>query len=140
MAIVPWNSFFDLNPIPDSDDWLPSIISREKNIPAMNLYETDKDLVAEINIPGIDPKKTEVTLDNGMLRIKGEGGEVKEEKKKDYWKKEINHRSFERAIRIPVPVDNKKVEAEYKNGVLKIRMSKLQKSAVKGKKIRIKTE
>ena len=139
MAIIPWKPLFDIDPFAnDEDDWLLPLVPRSASLPPMNLYETDKDVVAEVNAPGIDPDKTEVTVDNGVLRVKGEGGTKKEEKKKNYWKKEITHHSFERMVSIPVPIDEKKVEANYKDGVLKVVMPKTARKAEKSKKIKVK--
>jgi len=140
MAIIPYKSFFDLDRFFEDEDWFLPVISKDKFFPEMDLYETDKEIVAEINAPGIDPEKTEIVIENGILSVKGEGEEKKEEKKKDYLRKEISHRSFYRSVRLPVEVDENKVEATYEKGILKITMPKKEAAKQKGKKIQIKTK
>lgn len=140
MALIPWRPLFDLDRFFEDEDWMLPVISKGKFMPEMDLYETDKEIVAEVNAPGIDPEKTEIMIDNGYLRIKGEGEEKKEEKKKDYWRKEISHRSFERTVRLPQEVEENKVEATYEKGILKIVMPKKEAVESKGKKIQIKSK
>ncbi|MBP6891943.1 Hsp20/alpha crystallin family protein, partial [Candidatus Shapirobacteria bacterium] len=98
-----------------------------------------KDVVAELNIPGFDPQKIDISIDNQVLTVKGETEETEEEKKRDYWRKEIRKGSFERMVRLPAEVDENNVEAVYKNGVLKIVMPK-KTSSSQTKKIPIKTK
>jgi len=105
----------------------------------MDIYQTEKDVIAELNIPGFDPKKIEVSVNNQVLTVKGEMQETEEEKKRDYWRKEIRKGSFERMVRLPAEVDENKVEATYEKGVLKIVMPKKE-SSTQTKKIPIKTK
>jgi len=137
MAIIPYKPLFDIDRFFEDEDWFLPLIPKGKVGPEMDLYETDKELVAEINAPGIDPEKTEIVIDNDILKIRGEGEERKEEKKRDYWRKEITHQAFERIIKIPVPVDEDKIEATYEKGILKITMPKKEVVEQKGKKIKI---
>lgn len=140
MALIPWKPFADLDRFFEDEDWFLPVISKGNLLPEMDLYETDKEVVAEINAPGIDPEKTEIVIDNGYLKVKGEAEEKKEEKKKNYWRKEISHRSFERTVRLPSEIEEDKVEATYEKGVLKIVMPKKEAIPAKGKKIQIKTK
>ena len=73
MAIIPWRPLFDLDRFWEDEDWLLPVIPKEKLFPAMDLYETDKAVIAEVNAPGIDPKQIEVSVENGMLRVAGKG-------------------------------------------------------------------
>lgn len=137
MALIPLRPF-DLDRFFEDEDFMLPVFSTFKTFPEMDLYETDKEIVAEISAPGIDPQKTEILIENGYLKVKGEGEERKEEKKKDYWRKEISRRAFERTIRLPQEVDEDKVEATYEKGILKIVMPKKEATKSKGKKIEIK--
>jgi len=140
MKLVPRNPFEDLEKWFEDEDWaLPIVPSSAFKEPAMDIYQTDKDVIAELNIPGFDPKKIEVSVNNQVLTVKGEMQETEEEKKRDYWRKEIRKGSFERMVRLPAEVDENKVEATYEKGVLKIVMPK-KVSSTQTKKISIKTK
>jgi HSP20 family protein len=137
-SLIP-RDFFDLDKIFDEDaPQLPELFPMKLKEPALDLYETDKEVVAELNAPGFDPDKIEATVEDQYLRVKGTMEKEKETKKKEYWRKEIRHGSFERMVRLPVPVDEKKIKASYKKGVLTITMPK--KTAVKEKTVKIKVE
>src|SRR6185295_14884314 len=88
---------------------------------AVDLYEEKENLVAEMNLPGIDPKQIDITFQNGSLRI---FGKRIEEKEKGYFRKEIHRGEFERVIQLPFEVKTEKTEAHYNGGVLKILMPK----------------
>lgn len=113
----------------NDDDWLLPIFPRAelaKPMPMMDVYETDKNVVAEIEIPGFDPEKVDVSVENGVLRVSGRTEEKKEEKEKGYWRKEIRKGSFERMVRLPVAVKENAVDATCEKGVLKIVMPKAE--------------
>jgi len=140
MKLVPRNPFEDLEKWFEDEDWaLPIVPSSAFKEPAMDIYQTEKDVIAELNIPGFDPKKIEVSVNNQVLTVKSEMQETEEEKKRDYWRKEIRKGSFERMVRLPAEVDENKVEATYEKGVLKIVMPKKE-SSTQTKKIPIKTK
>jgi len=137
MPIIPWKPFDDLESIFEGDNWFfPVKLSR----PAMDVYETEKEVIAELNLPGIDPDKINISVENQVLQVSGVSEEKKEEKKKGYWRKEIRKGSFERSISLPTPIKEDKVEASYEKGVLKIVMPKAEKRPDKAKKIKIKTK
>lgn len=92
---------------------------------AMDVYEEGNNVVAEMSLPGIDPEKIEVKVEGNYLRVYGAREETKEDKKKNYYSKEIRRGSFERAVRLPENVDEKNIKAEYKKGELKVVMPKL---------------
>lgn len=139
-ALIPWKPFAGIDKFFANDDWLfPVFSNKELSMPAMDLYETDKNVIAEINIPDFDPNKVEISIENGMLKIVGAMEDKREENKKGYWRKEIRKGSFERILHLPVAVKENDVEAVYDKGVLKITMPKASlKSATKKIKIAIK--
>lgn len=141
MALIPWKPFSSLEKFFEDDEWFFPVFTR-KDIakPAMDLYETDKEVVAEVNIPNFDPEKIEVEVENGILKVSGKIDEEQEEKKKGYWCKEIRKGSFERSITLPVAVKEDKVEATYENGLLKIVMPKLETKPKPKIKIKVKSK
>jgi HSP20 family protein len=141
MSLIRWSPFRDLEKFFEDDDWfLPVVSTSFFKEPAMDLYQTDKEVIAEVNLPNIDPEKVEVSVKNQILTIKGSTESKEEEKKKDYWRKEIRRGEFERIVRIPVEIDEDKVEANYEKGVLKVIMPKKSPSRSEEKKIKIKTK
>ncbi|MDD5638878.1 MAG: Hsp20/alpha crystallin family protein [Candidatus Pacebacteria bacterium] len=136
-SLIP-RDFFDLDKIFNEENpQLPELFSIKLNEPALDVYETDKEVVAELNAPGFDPDKIEATIEDQCLRVRGTMEKEKETKKREYWRKEIRHGSFERLVRLPCPVDEKKIKASYKKGVLTITMPKIIKPAEKTVKIKV---
>lgn len=140
MAIIPWRPFGDLDRFFDDEDWftVPRMRMGVK-FPEMDVYEKDNNVVAELNVPGFDPKQFDISVKEGILRVRGGMEEKKEEKDKNYWRKEIRSNSFERAVSLPSSVNEDKIDATYEKGILKIVMPK---SAEKqgGKKIEVKVK
>jgi HSP20 family protein len=138
MPIIPWRPFGDLDKFFSDDEWLFPVWHLKQE-PAMDIYETDKDVVAKVNLPGVDPEKVEISVENGMLKVSGKMEEKQEEKKKDYYRKEIRYGSFERIAKLPAEVKEKEIEATYDKGVLEIVMPKVEKAKAE-KKIKIKVK
>ncbi len=126
----------------EDDNWFFPLVSRKSTDPEMDLYETEKDIVAEISIPDIDPKNVKVAIEDNVLKITGEFEEKTEEgeKGKNYWKREIRKGSFSRAIRLPSGVDDEKADADYTKGILKITIPKKEPEKIKEKEIKIKSK
>ena len=129
LSLIPelnlFDRFFDDLPV-------PSLLSEEKVLsPAFDISETEKEYVITGEIPGIDVKELDVTLLDGILTVKGEKKQEKEEKDEDYHRVERHYGSFERSFRIPEKVKADKLEATYKDGILKIFLPKSEASEVK---------
>ncbi|CAL78396.1 putative HspC2 heat shock protein [Bradyrhizobium sp. ORS 278] len=92
--------------------------------PAVDVAEHDKAYEVTAELPGLDEKNVEVKVASGVLSIKGEKQEDKEETKKDYYVRERSFGSFERSFQIPDGVDSDKIEAVFKQGVLKVTLPK----------------
>jgi len=106
--------------------------------PKLDVADTRDALVVKTEVPGIEPKEIEVTLQDQVLTIKGEKKAEKEEKDEHRYRAERSYGAFARAIRLPVPVEAGKVTAAFKNGVLTVRLPKG--AAAKGTAIPIKVE
>lgn len=97
-----------------------------QSVPAMDVYiEDDKNMVAEVQVPGFDKDDVEVSVHNGILEIKGEKHEKEEDKGKDkkrsYMVRE-SHASFYRSIALPKYADADNVTADFENGLLKVKV------------------
>ena len=106
--------------------------------PAVDVAETDKAYEVTAELPGMDESNIEVKLADDVLTIKGEKKEEKEEKKKDYYVSERRYGSFERYFALPEGVDANKIEATFKNGVLKVTLPKTAEAQKPAKKIEVK--
>ena len=92
--------------------------------PAVDVVEHDKEYEITAELPGLDEKNIEVKLSNGVLLIKGEKREEKEEKDKDYYVSERRYGSFSRSFQVPAGVDVSKIEANFSKGVLTVKLPK----------------
>ena len=105
--------------------------------PAIDVSETGKEIVVHAEIPGMDPKDIDISLNGRILTIKGERKQEEEEKEKSYHRIERKYGFFSRSFELPVDVDANKVKAGYKDGVLKVSLPKTKEHSVK--KIEVKT-
>jgi HSP20 family protein len=92
--------------------------------PKVDVSETKDAIVVKAEIPGVDQKDINVSLQDQMLTIKGEKHHEKEDKDEKYHRVERSWGSFTRAFRMPAAVDREKVEATFKNGTLTITLPK----------------
>jgi HSP20 family protein len=109
-------------------------------VPAVDFVEKDNAYEVHADLPGIDEKDIEVKVANGVLTIKGQKEEAKEEKKEDYHLRERHYGSCERALRVPDTVDTDKIAATFKKGVLTVTLPKSAEAQKLVKKIEVKGE
>ena len=107
-------------------------------LPAVDVAETRDEIVVNAEVPGMDPKKFDISLGERTLTIKGEKKREKEEKEENYHLIERSHGSFTRSILLPTNVQSEKIRASYKDGILKITLPKSE--GAKKKEIKIKVE
>ena len=106
-------------------------------MPTMDIKETDKELVVEAELPGLEDKDVNVTLREGVLTIKGEKKSEREEKEQDYHLTERSYGRFERSFRLPDTIDEDNIAAHFDKGVLKVTMPKRPEVAKSEKSIPI---
>lgn len=126
-----WDSFLEGAPRRRSEErgeWLPSL----------DVSETKNELVVKAEVPGMDPKQIDISLSDGVLTIKGEKKQEKEEKEANYHLVERSYGAFVRSVRLPKEVQSDKINASYKDGILKIALPKSEEA--KKKEIKIKVE
>lgn len=92
--------------------------------PAVDIYETENDLVLKADVPEIDPKNVTIQMENGTLTVRGERRFEEQKNGKGFHRIERGYGSFVRAFSLPDTVDAEKVKADYKNGVLTITLPK----------------
>jgi HSP20 family protein len=103
--------------------------------PAVDIFETEGEIVVKAELPGMDRKDITLNLEKNVLTLRGERRFEKETKEENYHRIERSYGSFSRAFSIPAIVDDEKIRADYKDGVLKIALPK--KEQAKPKQIRI---
>jgi len=108
-------------------------------MPHVDVKEDDKEIKVTAELPGMDERDIDVTLSGDSLTIKGEKHEETEDKGKDYYRSECRYGSFHRVIPLSAEVDESKAEADFKKGVLKIRLPKTAEAQKSHKKIEIKS-
>ncbi|MCA9259192.1 MAG: Hsp20/alpha crystallin family protein [Planctomycetales bacterium] len=104
-----------------SDEW-----RLNRFTPAVNVAETDGQYEISADLPGMKPEDVTVELKNGSLWIRGEKKEEVEEKEKTFHRIERRHGAFARMIKLPGAVAQDQVDAQFEDGVLKVRVPKTE--------------
>ena len=106
-------------------------------MPAVDVVETERAYEVTADLPGMDEKNIEVKVADGVLMIKGEKQQEKEEKKKDYHLQERSFGSYQRSFELPEGVDTDRIEASFKKGVLTVTLPKKPEAQKSTKKIEV---
>jgi HSP20 family protein len=116
----------------------PSLFPREsERVPAIDVVEKEDAYVVEASLPGVNSDDLEITATDRTLVIKGETQEEKEEKEEGrYLYRERRYGAFSRSITLPDDVNADEAEAEFKDGILKLKLPKAE--SAKRKNISIK--
>ena len=112
-----FDRFFD-------DFGLPELSDDKQWPPTIDVSETDDHVILRAEVPGMDKKDINITMSDGLLTIQGEKKQEKEEEKENYRFVERRYGSFSRSLRVPNGVDTDKIDASYKDGVLKVAIPK----------------
>jgi HSP20 family protein len=112
MTIVRWDPFRDFG-LTTANAW----------VPAVDIYQaSDQELVLKAELPEMSREDIDITVENGTLTLKGEKKIAKEVKDEQFHHVERRYGAFSRSFSLPQTVDVAKVAAEYKNGVLTVRL------------------
>lgn len=128
------------------DDFLPQITGGQEAghragvLASVDLSETDDALELTADLPGMEEKDIDITLREGALMIRGERNHESEEKKKNYYRTERAYGAFTRTIPLPCQVDDDRVEAKFRKGVLTVHLPKSQSAKEQQRKIAIQAE
>ena len=106
-------------------------------VPPVDLAEIEDRLVAEIEVPGVSPEEIDIVVTEQKLTISGEKSQQTEAEEPSYHLSERSYGKFSRSIVLPAAVDPNRVEAAYRDGVLRVTMGKTEKT--RSKKIEVKT-
>lgn len=149
MAIVKWDPFRDMVTLRDRmdrlfDDSLARLGGKDDDLslsnwsPPVDIYETVENIVIKAEVPGVKKEDISVEVKNDTLYLKGERKFEKDVKEENYHRMERSYGSFRRIFSLPATVEQDKVKASFKDGVLEIILPKLEKA--KPKKITVDVE
>ena len=123
MPLIKWDPFREMDTMKES--WSPSV----------DIFETENEVVIKAELPGMESKDIDIKLENNVLVLRGDRRFEKETKNENYHRVERSYGNFARSFSLPAFVDDSKVRAEYKNGLLRIVLPK--KEQAKSKEIKI---
>lgn len=133
----------DMNQFLKVSDWMPNLFDENSRIatsqwlPSVDIKENEKQFTITADIPGVEPKDIDVSMENGMLTIKGERKTEKKDEENGYRRVERSYGSFHRRFSLPETADGEHVSAKGKHGVLEITVAKRESS--KARKIEVKS-
>ncbi|PKM91778.1 hypothetical protein CVU82_01050 [Candidatus Falkowbacteria bacterium HGW-Falkowbacteria-1] len=139
MSLIKWSPFLSDNYFDEMDkmvgEFSPSSRSISGFVPAVDMYEDKDNVIIETQLAGIDPEKVDISIENDVLSIKGEGERKTEVEEKNYYRKEIRRGSFYRSVPLPTRVLGDKASAIAEGGILKISIPKAPETKPKSIKI-----
>ena len=106
--------------------------------PAVDIYETEKEIVLKADLPGMNLEDVDISLNNNVLSVRGERRFEKEVKEDSYHRVERAYGNFVRTFTLPNTVNAEKIEASYDAGVLRITMPKREEARPKQIKVSVK--
>ncbi len=125
------------------DDFLNTDIARdffsnERSTPAVNVSEDENKFDIQVAAPGLDKKDFKVNVENNVLTISSEKEDKNEDEGKNFMRKEFSFTAFSRSFTLPDNVDEEKIKASHKDGVLNVEIPKTEKAKSKpGREIKI---
>lgn len=139
MNLVKWDPFVELEDVSKHLNRIfgrtPARVEPDREMltmadwtPTVDITETDTTYVIKGEIPGVNKEDVKVTIEDGMITMRGERKQEKEEKDKKFHRIERSYGSFMRSFRVPDNVDENAVKAEFKNGMINVTMPKSGKS------------
>jgi HSP20 family protein len=146
MALIPRRHWRDMEVLRRGMDSLwdrftgerPTEWLRGEWVPSLDVSETKDKVVVKAEAPRIDPKEIAISLKSGILTLKGEKKQEREEKDESYHLIERSYGSFSRSVRLPAEVQEDQVKASYKDGILTITLPKTERAKERSIKIEVK--
>ncbi len=146
MTLVKWEPLKDLLTLQDRmnrlfDDSARGLRPGEEALsnalwsPAVDIYETDTEVILKAELPEINQKDIEIQVENNTLVLRGERKFEKEAKRENFHRIERAYGAFARSFTLPTSIDQEKIRADYKDGILKIAMPKREE--IKPKQIKV---
>jgi len=145
MAITRWDPFREVVTLQNRLNTLFGNLNNETEsalttasfVPAVDVYEDEKKVVLKLEVPGIEEKDLDVSVENNTLTVRGERKFEKEEKEENFHRIERRYGSFYRAFTLPSTVDTENIAAKYEAGVLKLELKKKPEAQPKQIKVNV---
>lgn len=148
MTLVRWDPFRELEEVSDRLNRMfsrPAIATKNGKesltvadwTPTVDISETDGEYLIKAELPEVKKEDVKVTLEDGVLTLTGERRQEKEEKNTKYHRVERSYGSFVRSFSLPELVDETKVKAEYKDGVLSLHLPKSEKAKPRAIEVKV---
>jgi HSP20 family protein len=145
MSIIRWDPFDEIMSMRESMDRLfeDFFTRRPRHAgplvwqPAVEVFETDNEVVVKAELPGIDPKNVEVNVTSEGLTIKGEAKTDHEEKRRNYYRRELRYGAFQRTIALPTEVKGEDARATFRHGILEVKVPKAERVRPKTVKVEV---
>ena len=144
MPIVRWEPFRELTSLQDrmnrlfNDAYRPAQTGSEDDwalggawAPAVDIFEHEGNIVLRAELPGVDAKDVDIRLENNVLTLRGERKLDSAIKRESYHRVERSYGSFSRSFTLPMAVDQGKIKADYKDGVLNVTLPKREEAKPK---------
>jgi HSP20 family protein len=148
MAVIRWRPRDVWNPLTDLQEEMNRLFDLSSGgfrgegvaawAPSLDVYEDKDTLVVKADLPGIEEKDIDISIQGDVLTLRGERKQEEEVKEKGYHRCERCYGSFQRSFTLPYSVDQSKVKASYKGGVLEVRLPKAEEAKQKRIKIDVK--
>ena len=145
MLLTKWDPFEQLSTLQGEIDKVFAgklSDSKQKSIlrpdwfPAVDIHEDKENFYFDVEAPGLDKKDFNISITNNVLTIKGERKLEEKKEGKNYYRLERSFGQFLRSFELPDTANDNKVDAEYKDGILKVKLAK--KEEAKPKQIEVK--
>jgi HSP20 family protein len=134
MALVRWEPFRELAALQNEmGRWMTQVAGvgglagngqSSTWMPAVDIWETDKELVLSFDLPGIPEDKIAVELEDNILTVTGERERTQEHSNDRFYRFERRYGSFSRSVTLPTGVSEDSIQADYRDGVLEVRVPK----------------
>jgi HSP20 family protein len=142
-----WNPFRELEEMSDRLNRVVARVPRGSNdneamtmadwIPSVDISETTAEYVIEAEIPEVKKEDVRVTLENGVLTVRGMRRQEPEEKGRKYHRVERSYGSFVRSFSLPDEVNDAQVQAVFKDGILTLHLPKSEKAKPKALEVKV---
>ncbi len=145
-VLTRWDPFRELSNLQDRmnrlfQDFTPGredeLMATGNFVPPVDVYEDEHAVTLKFEVPGVEQKDIDIRLENNTLTVRGERRFEKEEKEENFHRIERRYGSFSRSFTLPNTVDPDQVNAEFDNGVLKVRLAKRAEAKPKQIKVNI---
>lgn len=137
MTLMKWTNNPILNEMMSGMQRMPYHGGCDYNRPSANIIDSEKDFSIELAVPGMSKEDFNINLENEILSISVEKKETEDKEDKNFTRREFRYDGFSRSFNLPEIVNQEKIKADYKNGVLNIVLPKGDEAKIKGRNIKI---